>query len=303
MDNTPSNPSQEPKSETLPIGDIPKESGKTFINAGSQPDLSTESVFNYMTDGKEFSRAPKPKENLLWDYIIRGLWVVTLILLILSVLTFFDTWLRWQEDNTLIQNYSVFCSYLTRWLENYPENKNCSTVSMIQKSVDQEKKTLENQIAERLEIYLPIKIQQGSLFAPEQKLIDSVLKKRISLLSIMSTFEEMEMGANVGKDNIECEWVQMTSKWLFNTRCKVYGERMGEIGDTGGVWSARVEAMRFVDLLWKPTESHFIVTAPPASLNIETINPNNEEKPWFYTTTFLPLQLQYVPPFDTASNI
>ena len=65
MDNTSSNPSQEPKSETLPIGDIPKESGKTFINAGSQPDLSTESVFNYMTDGKEFSRAPKPKENLL----------------------------------------------------------------------------------------------------------------------------------------------------------------------------------------------------------------------------------------------
>ena len=67
---------------------------------------------------------------------------------------------------------------------------------MIERSTDKEKKTLENQIAERLEIYLPIKIQQGSLFAPEQKLIDTLLKKRMSMLDIMSNFEEMELAAN-----------------------------------------------------------------------------------------------------------
>lgn len=303
MDTNSSTPQKTPPSEVLPITDLPKDGGKTFINAGSQPDLSTESVFNYMTDGKEFSRAPKPKENVLGDYIITWLSLINVILFIIAGLTFLDTWLRWQEDNTLVQNYSVFCSYLTRWLEDYPENKNCNTVAMIEKSTDKEKKTLENQIAERLEIYLPIKIQQGSLFAPEQKLIDTLLKKRMSMLDIMSNFEEMELAANAWNNNIECTGIQITSKWLLNTRCKIFGERLWQIGETGNIGSARIEAMKFIDILWKPIESHFIVTTPPASLSIETINPNNEEKPWFYTTTFIPLQLQYVPPFDTANKI
>jgi hypothetical protein len=33
-----------------------------FVNTdATKADPSTENVFNYMTDGKEFSRAPKPK--------------------------------------------------------------------------------------------------------------------------------------------------------------------------------------------------------------------------------------------------
>jgi hypothetical protein len=63
--------------------------------------------------------------------------------------------------------------------------------------------------------------------------------------------------------------------------------------------------MKFIDLL-RPTETHFIVTIPPSSLSIDLLRDKDKEKPEladFTTTTFIPLQLQYVSPFEKAPRI
>ncbi len=60
--------------------------------------------------------------------------------------------------------------------------------------------------------------------------------------------------------------------------------------------------MKFVEYLSDPTISHFIITTPPSSLNIKLINDNEREKLGlfglpFTTSTFVPIQLQYIAPF------
>lgn len=285
------------------------QNSQIFINTdATEQDISTANVFNYMTDGKEFSRAPKPKMSML-DIFEKWLKWGTLIVTLVTLVLFADTSFRLQENNSDSPwKYPFLCDRLTSGLNGYNNTVNgCKTLDMVKNETHEKKRVLEDRIVEQLGSYLPLKIQQSSLFAPEEAFIADTIHERVPLVDVMSNFGNAQVYANSGSDAfIECSGVQITSKWVFNTKCSVYGGPIGETGETGNLGSSRIETMRFIDYLWKPTDSHFIVTVPPSSLNINLLTDKEKERSEvsnFTTSTFVPIQLQYVAPFDKTPKI
>ena len=134
-----------------------------------------------------------------------------------------------QEDNTNSAfKYSFLCNYFVWGIEDY-QNTDCKTVTMVETEITAQKKKLENRIIESLSEYLPIKIQQGSLFALEEAFIADTMKNKIPFIDVMSDFQTAKLSVNSGSTEVvSCNGVQITSKGILNSPCTVYGGNIGE---------------------------------------------------------------------------
>ena len=111
---------------------------------------------------------------------------------------------------------------------------------------------------------------------------------------IMDQFEKVRKSARsaIG-DNIICNGMSITWEWEITTQCTVYGAPLGSDDENGRLGSARIEALKFVDILSETSKSQFILMNPPVSLSMEDVN--DAENPSFQTRTSLSIQARYVP--------
>jgi len=113
----------------------------------------------------------------------------------------------------------------------------------------------------------------------------------------MTQFDTVKQSAkHQDLDNINCTGVDIQIDGSFNTQCTIYGGVFGDDGSDGKLGSARIEALRFLDIIGNTPKSQFRLLNPPSSLSIERLDGTaSNMPPIFQTRTTVSLQLIYTP--------
>jgi hypothetical protein len=250
--------------------------------------------FQETSDGN-LSMGPKVQKSgieiltTLLGYIIP---VALLIVIILSLHVF----IRTREDSSFAENYQFLCPYLNYGIED--ENKLCKTMTTIAKEYQTKNTDLQGNIVDALAEYIPIKISRNIIDAsPEKRFILETFAKKIHPDEVMKQFDVVVKKAQYSNEkNITCNGINITGGSTVSTQCTVL---WGEIGDDDAnrkLGSARIEALRFTEILANTIDSHFLLMNPPTTLSVEQIEGSSPEIPAiFKTRVTIPIQLQYVP--------
>jgi hypothetical protein len=299
----------------MPTSGTPSENGQSsppvsgaaldFLQSSSS-NTSTESTstssmysdfFDTSSSWTAQSAPQKPKKTPI-EITVSILWYIISILIFILIILSVHVFLRTQERSTIAENYKFLCPYFNYDVD-FP-NKWCKTLSMIADEYNQSTVSLQRNIIDLLTAYIPVKVSKNIVDAsPERAFIISTYANKISVIDIMSQFEKIKKSAEYQNlDNISCSGVSIDKDLSFVTQCMVYGWAFGQDGSDGKLASARIEALKFLDILWNTPKSQFRLLNPPSSLSVEKLDSltwNNP--PIFQTRTTVPLQLIYVP-FD-----
>jgi hypothetical protein len=252
--------------------------------------------FQETSDGN-ISIGPKAQKSPLEIATTIGGYVVPLTLIIVGLLSL-HVFIRTQENNKFAENYTFICPYLTMGISGLGDRDNCLTANMARDKFVADKKSLETDIISILTEYIPIKVSKNIIDAsPEKKFIIDTFEKKVFVNDIMSRFETIQKTSQyIGAPNIECNGISITNGDTLSTQCTVYGWAIGDIDDNRKLGSARIEALRFLDIISNTGKSNFILMNPPSSLSVEKVTPNGEViSPLFQTKTIIPVQIRYVP--------
>lgn len=218
------------------------------------------------------------------------------IVVILGILGIIHVFIRTQESNAFAENYSFICPYLHMGIE--APDKDCKTLKMIETEYNARLKRLKSEIVIWLSDYIPIKISKNIIdTSPEKDFIKNTFEKKVHVDEIMKQFERMRTGAEYGDiSNIECNGISITNWDTLSTQCTIYGGKIGADDANNKLWSARIEALSFLENLANTARSQFILLNPPASLNVELIRAGEAEaSALFETRTTIQIQVRYVP--------
>lgn len=273
-------------------------SGDSFLKTWEADTTNIYNDFFQETSDGNISIGPKAQKS--------GLEVATSILgYIVPIAVFFwavgagHIFLRTQEKSTFAENYQFLCPYLNYGIT-LPDNeeKGCRTITMIADEYEKKEKELQEQIIAYLTEYIPIKVSQNIMDAsPERKFIFDTFQSKVFVDKIMDRFElEKKAAQYPWADNIICNGITITQRDRVSTQCTIYGGNIGDDDSNRKLWSARIEALRFIERISNTAKSQFIVLNPPTTLNIEMAGAEGElVSNLFKTRTTLQLELQYVP--------
>jgi hypothetical protein len=280
----------------------------------SMPTLETQNEVAFVSSGKE-SETPDSTYNDFfqetWDGSISigkkaqksGLEITTTILgyilpvmILWSLFSGFHVYIQqWGGAKAIQENYTFLCPYLNYAIES--NTKNCDTLATIEKTYSDLAAVLQADILKKLSDYIPVKLTKNILLrSPERSFTETTYKNKLHVDVVMDKFEEIRSNAesSTQKNNITCNGMSITGEGMITTQCTVYGGSSGNDDENGRLGSARIEALRFVNILSDTSKSQFILLNPPTSLSMEKIS-DSKEFTAFTTRTTLSIQAKYVP--------
>ncbi len=269
----------------------------SFISAKETPqtDSAYSDFFQETSDGN-LSIWPKAQKSGL-EILTTVLSYVLPVVIIVFLFGLFHVFIRWGGGaQSIKEKYTFLCPYLTYGITGLSDEEiSCQSMKSIEDLYMKKKTELETNIVDKLAEYIPIKITRNLLStSPEKTFVIDTYKTKIHMDTIMDQFEKVRKSARsaIG-DNIICNGMSITWEWEITTQCTVYGAPLGSDDENGRLGSARIEALKFVDILSETSKSQFILMNPPVSLSMEDVN--DAENPSFQTRTSLSIQARYVP--------
>ncbi len=238
----------------------------------------------------------KPKKTPL-EILTNILGYVISILVFLVIIASIHVAFRTQERNTIAENYQFLCPYFNYDVDEIP-GRGCKTLSMIAEEYNQNTLALQKNIIELLTAYIPVKVSKNIIDAsPEKAFIKNTYVNKLDVLTIMKQFDAVKQSAKYQDlDNINCTGVDIHIDGSFNTQCTIYGWLFGDDWTDGKLGSARIEALKFLDIIGNTPKSQFRLLNPPSSLSIERLDGGVSNVPAvFQTRTTTSLQLIYAP--------
>lgn len=217
------------------------------------------------------------------------------VTVILTVLWSIHVFIRTQPSNTFAENYNFICPYLNMGVD--ITDADCKTLKMIKDEYTERTEKLTEEIVKGLTEYIPIKISKNIIDAsPEKAFIIKTYESKVHVDEIMKQFEKIRVNSSYGNSwNIECNGISITNSDTMSTQCTIYGWKIGTDDTNNKFWSARIEALSFLDELANTSKSQFILLNPPSSLNIELLSAwEDTTNPLFETRTTVQIQVRYV---------
>jgi hypothetical protein len=270
-----------------------------FLKSSNTVDPNIYGDFFQETSDGNISIGPKAQKSWL-EIATMVLSYVVPIAVVVAILLSIHVFIRGQDKTGFAENYQFICPYLNYgvdWLA-ATENKWCKTISMIAQEYEEKQKGLQNDIIDILTEYIPVKTSNSIIDAsPEKKFVLDTFKNKVHVDDIMKEFNKVVLQAwsKSVKNNIECSGINITNKDTLMTQCTIYGWAIGEDDLNNNFGSARIETLRFTEMLGNTPESHFILINPPTALSIEEVDSATTPNPQFQTRTTIPVQVRYAP--------
>lgn len=255
--------------------------------------------FQETSDGN-LSIGPKAKKSGI-EVITTLLWYIIPVALIITILASLHIFIRTRDDSGFAENYQFLCPYINYGVND--DNKLCKTMTAIAKDYQAQTSDLQWNIIDALAEYIPIKISKNIIDAsPEKRFILETFANKIHPDDVMKQFDFILQKAQyTNEKNIDCNGINITHGNTISTQCTIYWWDIGDDDVNRKLGSARIEVLRFTDILSNTIVSHFILMNPPTTLSIEKIGWGSKDIPSiFKTRVTVPIQLQYVP-FDQKS--
>lgn len=265
----------------------------------SQADAAYNEFFQETGDGNISIGRRAQKSWLEIATTILG-YVIPLLLIATAFWSFHVYIQRGGWAQAIKDNYSFLCPYLNYSIslsDEYREKFHCETLLNIKNTFNKMNSDLESQIVEKLNEYIPIKLTKNILAtSPEKKFAEETYKQKLHMDVVMNKFEEVRNNSKslIAGNNIVCNGLSVSGKWDISTQCSIYGDVSGKDDENGNLWSARIEALRFIANLADTSKSQFILINPPATLSMEKIS-DSKEFSNFHTRTTISIQAKYVP--------
>lgn len=218
------------------------------------------------------------------------------IVIIIGILGIIHVFIRSQSTNTFAENYSFICPYLNMGID--APDKECKTMEMIETDYKTREARLKDEIITGLTEYIPIKISKNILDAsPEKSFIIETFSNKVYVDDIMKQFEKIRTASLYSSSpNIECNGISITDGDTLSTQCTIFGGKLGADDVNNKLWSARIEALSFLERLANTSSSQFILLNPPSSLNVEILKPGEDTTSiLFASRTTVQIQVRYVP--------
>ena len=269
----------------------------SFISAWQEagPESSTYSDFFQETSDGNISIGPKAQKSGL-EIITTILGYVLPVVIVVTLFWLFHVFIRGGGGAKEIKDkYTFLCPYLTYGVSGLDESENCEPMKTLEEGYTKRSSDLEISIINKLAEYIPIKITKNLLItSPERAFVIDTYKNKIRMDRIMEQFRDIQRTARSSAgDNIVCNGISITGQGDLTTQCSIYGGPSWSDDENGRLWSARVEALKFTEIISDTSKSKFILLNPPISLSMEDVS--SEVSPIFKSRTSLSLQLQYVP--------
>ena len=285
--------------DTTPGGAPASTESSSFLSSGAWAKAASDSTysdfFQETSDWNISIGRKAQKSGLEMTTTVLGYIVPVVILVVLFWA--FHVFIRGGGGATSInEKYNFLCPYLNYGIDVLTtEEKNCQTLKVITQTFEKKNEDLQTKIVNKLAEYIPIKITKNLLItSPERTFVIDTYKNKLHMDLIMNQFEEVrKMGKSVVGDNIICSGISITENGALTTQCTIYWGPSGADDENGKLGSARVEALRFSDVLGDTSQSRFIFLNPPTSLSMETLGDKTD--PNFQTRTTLSIQAEYVP--------
>lgn len=269
----------------------------SFISAWQEaaPESSTYSDFFQETSDGNISIWPKAQKSGL-EIITTILGYILPVAIVVTLFGLFHVFIRgggWAKE--IKDKYTFLCPYLTYGVSGIEESENCEPMKNIEEIYTKRSGDLQAAIINKLAEYIPIKITKNLLItSPERTFVIDTYKNKIRMDRIMEQFQDVQRWARSSAgDNIVCNGISITGNGDLTTQCSIYGGPSGSDDSNGRLGSARIEALKFAEIISDTSKSKFILLNPPTSLSMEEVQ--SEVSPIFQTRTSLSLQLQYVP--------
>lgn len=288
------------KSIIMPI-DTPTPSNnagaqESFLKTSSGPTDNSNPYGDFFQETSDGNISIWTKSQKSWLEI--ATWILTYIIpiaIIFTILGGVNVFIRSKTTNTFAENYSFVCPLLNIWIE--LEDKGCKTMKMIETEYTEKSNKVKEEILNWLTEYIPIKISKNVIDAsPEKAFIMETFENKIFVDDIIKQFEKIRISAtHANTNNIECNGISITNGDTMSTQCTIYGGKIGTDDTSNKLWSARIEALSFLDEIANTSKSQFILLNPPSSLNVESIIAGDTLiNPQFETKTTVQIQVQYV---------
>lgn len=223
---------------------------------------------------------------------------VTGIIVLITILSSIHVFIRSQQGNAFAENFPFLCPYLNYDIET-KEDKWCRTAAMLEAEYKERQQQLNTNIVNELATYIPLKVSTNIIDASSEKtFIVDTFDEKIDVNQVVEQFERIRKDSeSLIAQNITCTGLSITDGVVFTTQCTVYGGNVGEENSIAGttLWSARVEAARFLEKLANTSESSFILQSPPTVLPAEAVAPEQWLPAIFTTKTTTSVSLRFVP--------
>lgn len=279
-----------------PATPVSETTSENFLKTSSASESTNPygDFFQETSDGNIsiWSRAQKSGLEVTTDI----LWYIVPVVIIVAILSSIHVFIRTQEDNGFAESYNFICPYLHMGIER-PEG-DCKTLTMIEQEYTEKLQELNSEIISWLSEYIPIKISKNIIDAsPEKAFILKAFANKVRVDDIMKQFERIRSNSSYGNSqNIECNGISITNWDTLSTQCTIYGWAIWTDDSSNKFWSARIEALSFLDEISNTSKSQFILLNPPSSLNVEILAPGESEKSvLFKTRTTVQIQVRYIP--------
>lgn len=282
-----------PNESIIPTSDT--WSQESFLKTSNSTDSANPywDFFQETSDGS-FSIGAKAQKSWL-EIATWILGYIVPIAIVLVLLGSIHVFIRTQESNAFAENYDFICPYLNMGIDIV--DKDCKTLTMIEKEYSDRAAKIKEEIITGLTEYIPIKISKNIIDAsPEKAFIINTFENKVFVDEIMRQFERIRMNSiHADSGNIECSGISITNWDTMSTQCTIYGWKIGTDDSFNKLWSARIEALSFLDELANTSKSQFILLNPPSSLNVEILNAWEDAiNPQFETRTTIQIQVRYV---------
>ncbi len=243
----------------------------------SQADATYNEFFQETGDGNISIGRKAQKSWLEITTTILG-YIIPILIIVTAFWAFHVYVQKWGWAQAIKENYTFLCPYLNYSITIPDEDLKCDTLESVKGIFSKKKSDLELLIVEKLNEYIPIKLTKNILAtSPEKKFAEKTYKEKLQMEVVMNKFEEVRNSAkSLMWNNIICNWLSITGKWDLTTQCTIYGNSSGKDDENGNLWSARIEALRFVAALADTSKSQFILLNPPTTLSMEKITDNKD---------------------------
>lgn len=289
---------------TIPVEPSKIDPVSNFITETSDVTKSEDILYNDFfqenNNGELVIGTKKERSGL--ELLVSVLEYITILVVIFGVLSGLHVYIRTSKNLSFIENYPFLCPYLNYDINIPASEKWCKNLISFQTDYEEKTKALEENILTALIEYIPIKVSSSILDAsPEKIFIINTYESKPRINDIMEAFEKVKTSAQKisslswNNENITCKWVTITDWYTLSTQCTIFGGAIGNSDVNGQIWSARIQALNFIEKLGDTTKSSFILYTYPVSLSMSTLSEAEAEKTGFKTRTTLPIQARYIP--------
>jgi hypothetical protein len=269
----------------------------SWKEAETQSDATYNEFFQETSDGNIAIGKKAQKSGLEITVTVLG-YILPVAILLVAVGSFHVFIQKWGGAQSIKENYTFLCPYLN-YAVDLPDGDtehSCDTMTAIYTAYSEKKSGLESEIIDKLNEYIPVKLTKNILLtSPERKFAETTFQKKLHMDLVIEKFEEVRSSAkSLQGNNIVCNGISINSAGDITTQCTVYGSASWNDDENGRLWSARIEALRFLAVLADTAKSQFILLNPPTALSMEKITDNRDFSN-FETRTTVSIQAKYVP--------